>query len=176
MSDPRPLGLLLIGLSILAFLGSTHELLPAATFFPALALFTIGAFQLVRGQQRIGRQETPPPRTEPGRTRPDRLSRPHPSLAVRGAPVSGWPSAPPPPLPGVSGPERVARSSPTPEAGEIDLEDEVEDFVVSTDVSFPLEIQRREALADRLRELSQLLDQGVLSEAEYVLARTKLLH
>ena len=41
----------------------------------------------------------------------------------------------------------------TPDPNEIELEsDEEQDFVVDTDVSFPLEVQRGDALADQLRK------------------------
>ena len=48
MSDPRISGLLLMGVSIAAFLGTTTEALPPMTFFPALLLFCIGAFKFIR--------------------------------------------------------------------------------------------------------------------------------
>ncbi len=47
--------------------------------------------------------------------------------------------------------------------------------MVSTDVSFPIEVQSADALADPLRKLSQLLEQGVLTEEEYAVAKAKLL-
>jgi hypothetical protein len=58
---------------------------------------------------------------------------------------------------------------------EIVLENEEEDFVVGTDVSFPVEVQRGDALADQLRKLNLLLEQGVLTEEEYAVAKAKLL-
>jgi hypothetical protein len=48
MSDPRILGLTLMGISIMTFLGSTSGSLPPVSFFPALALFAIGAFVFLR--------------------------------------------------------------------------------------------------------------------------------
>jgi hypothetical protein len=46
---------------------------------------------------------------------------------------------------------------------------------VATDVSFPGAVQSGDALADQLRKLNQLLGQGVLTEEEYAVAKTKLL-
>jgi hypothetical protein len=54
--------------------------------------------------------------------------------------------------------------------------DEMEDnFVVATDVSFPVEVQLGDALADQLRKLNQLLEQGILTAEEYAVAKTKIL-
>ena len=38
------------------------------------------------------------------------------------------------------------------------------ELVVTPDVSFPVEVQRGDALADQLRKLNQLLTQGILTE------------
>jgi len=49
------------------------------------------------------------------------------------------------------------------------------DFVVATDVSFPVAVQAGDALADPLRKLNQLLEQGVLTAEEYAVAKSKIL-
>ena len=59
--------------------------------------------------------------------------------------------------------------------GTIGIDDQDDDFVVATDVSFPVEVQSADALADPLRKLIQLLEQGVLTEEEYAVAKVKLL-
>ena len=48
MSDPRILGLTLMAISIVTFLGSTWGSLPAVSLFPALGLFAVGAFEFLR--------------------------------------------------------------------------------------------------------------------------------
>ena len=48
MSDSRITGLSLMAISIAAFLGTTSNSLPSATFFPALALFALGAFKFLK--------------------------------------------------------------------------------------------------------------------------------
>ena len=45
---------------------------------------------------------------------------------------------------------------------------------VPADVSFLIEIRRGDAPADRLDKLDRLLEQRVLTEEEYALAKTKL--
>jgi len=59
--------------------------------------------------------------------------------------------------------------------GYIEIGDQADDFAVATDVSFPVEIQSADALADQLRKFIPLLEQGVLTEEEYAVAKTKLL-
>ena len=49
------------------------------------------------------------------------------------------------------------------------------DLVVTTDVSFPVEVQTGDALADQLKKLNTLMAQGVLTEEEYAVAKAKLL-
>ena len=60
-------------------------------------------------------------------------------------------------------------------AAPIELDESDADFVVTTDVSFPVEVQQGDALADQLQKLNQLLSQGVLTEEEYAVAKAKLL-
>jgi hypothetical protein len=59
--------------------------------------------------------------------------------------------------------------------GTIEIADQDDDFVVATDVSFPVEVQSADALADQLRKLIQLLEQRVLTEEEYAVSKAKLL-
>lgn len=48
MSDPRITGSILMAISIVAFVGTTPNSLPPATFFPALALFVFGAIKFMK--------------------------------------------------------------------------------------------------------------------------------
>ena len=57
----------------------------------------------------------------------------------------------------------------------IDIGDADDDLVVATDVSFPVEVQSGDALADQLSKLNTLMAQGVLTEEEYAVAKAKLL-
>ena len=57
----------------------------------------------------------------------------------------------------------------------IEIDDQDNDFVVATDASFPVEVRPAVALADPLRKLIQLLEQGVLTAEEYAVAKAKLL-
>jgi hypothetical protein len=48
MSDPRITGLLLMSISVGAFMGTTSNTLPSFAFFPALILFGAGAVKFIR--------------------------------------------------------------------------------------------------------------------------------
>ncbi len=71
-----------------------------------------------------------------------------------------------------------ARSSSGPAVAprdEIEINELEADFVVATDVSFPVAVQAGDALADPLRKLNRLLEQGVLTAEQYAVAKTKIL-
>ena len=169
MSDPRVLGLGLMAVATIAFLGTTSETLPAATFFPALLLFVIGAFKFLRqnrsamaeAEERAKRAVRPGLRENRGaRSLADRQTW-GPAGSASNAEPDSPSSHPPTPAPSMSQPI------------EIDLEED--DLQVGTDVSFPLEAQKGDALADQLTKLNRLLEQGVLTEEEYAIAKAKLL-
>lgn len=172
MSDPRVSGVLLLLVASLAFVGSTRALLPAITFFPALLLFAIGAFKLLRGQGEVMRRRAPVPTSShraAGRVQTRTQRAPSPSPAA---------SPPEKPGPAPRPPARMVPRDPSPSpdlADPIGLDDGIDGFVVSADVSFPMEIQREDALASQHRKLDQLRAEGILSHEEYARARAKLL-
>ena len=49
------------------------------------------------------------------------------------------------------------------------------EFAVTTDVSFPLEVQEHDSLADQLQKLGKLHEQGVITAEELAVAKAKLL-
>jgi hypothetical protein len=171
MSDPRTSGLILMAVAISAFLGTTSQALPPVTFFPALILFAVGAIKFMRSNgealakadQRIAKKLNPT-------IRENRHAQGHAEriAANRGQALSAIDAAD-------EDPERAARlaSGALPDAIELDASES--DFVVNTDVSFPVEVQTGDALADQLQKLNRLMAQGVLTEEEYAVAKTKLL-
>lgn len=176
MSDPRISGLLLMTVSVAAFLGTTSETLPPVTFFPALALFGLGAIRFLRsnGAAMAEAEERAARRVNP-RIKENRQTRAHAErLAARqGQSLSSISAID-------DEAERAARRASgafeqrSPVAP-IDLDEEADDLVVTTDVSFPVEVQQGDALADQLQKLNRLLAQGVLTEEEYAIAKAKLL-
>lgn len=171
MSDGRSLGAILMGLAVAAFAGSTSEVLPPETFFPALALFAIGAFQFLRSsREALAEAER---RTHEKLNPVIRADRSAAAAAERKAMRVGAAQTA---LNATSPARRPAAPHPVGDPAEpIELEDEASDFVVTPDVSFPVEVQRGDALADQLRKLNVLLTQGILSEEEYAIAKAKLL-
>ena len=184
MSDPRMTGLSLMGLAILAFLGTTAQALPSVTFFPALAVFVLGAIkflitnhaELAKAEQRTARRVDPTLRPgEPSHVRAERIA------ANRGAALNSF--GPDDESLAAESAARMAsgrmayESSALSHAIEIDDgEDEDEDhFVVATDVSFPVEVQLGDAIADQLKSLSEQMAKGVLTEEEYAVAKARLL-
>lgn len=177
MSDPRLTGLTLMGLAVAAFLGTTTEDLPAVTFFPALALFGIGAIKflksnseaMARAEKQIERRVNPVIRENvhaqaqaerAAARRGGALNALSQDDAERAAALASG-----------RAPEQAVRA----DAIELGGEDADEDLVVTTDVSFPVEVQQGDALADQLRKLNTLMAQGVLTEEEYAVAKAKLL-
>ena len=177
MSDPRITGLALMGLAVAAFMGTTTEALPAVTFFPALVLFGIGAIKFMKSNsEAMARAEKQVERRVNPRLRQNLHAQ---AQAERAAARRGGA------LNALSEDDHEAEraaalaSGRSPEemnAIEIgaDASDE-DDLVVTTDVSFPVEVQTGDALADQLKKLNTLMAQGVLTEEEYAVAKAKLL-
>jgi len=177
MSDPRMTGLSLMGLSIVAFLGTTTQMLPSVTFFPALAVFVLGAIKFLRAnkvemakaEKRVERKLNPTIRTsQHAQAHAERLA------ARRGSAISS--------LNGsdidaeAAARQASGRMATEPPGGDaIEISEDEADLVVTTDVSFPVEVQTGDALADQLKKLNQLMTQGVLTEEEYAVAKAKLL-
>jgi len=173
MSDSRMSGVILMAIAIAAFLGTNSSRLPPETFFPALALFAAGAFKFVRGnhsalekaEKRAYRAIHPTIREnrQAAALAEHQAARPGTGVGDAGALETR--------LRGRSVDARTgyARTEP------IELDIEEDDFVVATDVSFPVEIQTGDALADQLRKLNRLVEQGVLTPEEYAVAKAKLL-
>ena len=169
MSDPRILGLTLMAIAVVAFLGSTSEALPPETFFPALLLFAIGAFQFLRtNHEAMAKSEEEARRAVQPRIRENRMAR---ELAERQAASKAVVLATSEAMPA----DAQEQTSFGNDLHSIEFSPEEEGLEVTTDVSFPVEIQTGDALADQLSKLNQLLEQGVLTEEEYSIAKAKLL-
>ena len=179
MSDPRMSGLVLMGLSIACFLGTTTEALPPATFFPALAVFALGAIKFMKANSvELQKAERRTERRVNPTIRENRHAHAHAErlAAKRGGSLNALNSN------ADVAPETAARVAPgqmpsgrAPCGDAIDIGDADHDLVVATDVSFPVEVQSGDALADQLNKLNTLMAQGVLTEEEYAIAKAKLL-
>jgi len=181
MQNGRTTGFILMGLAVAAFLGSTSEALPPVTFFPALALFAIGAVKFfVSSREALAEAERRTQAKLHPTIRADRsaLAQAERQAGRQGAALSALnadrATASPSPKPARRAQAAALASQPA--SDEIELLDvQEESLEVTQDVSFPIEVQRGDALADQLRKLNVLLTQGILTEQEYAIAKAKLL-
>jgi len=172
MSDPRMTGLALMAIATSAFVGTTSNSLPPVTFFPALALFCTGAWKFLRSNHHaLEEAEKRAHKAVNPVIRENRHASAHAERQAqrRGETLNSLASDENANAPD---PEAASRLS---QRDEIDFEAAPGEFQVETDVSFPVEVQSGEALADQLRKLNSLLEQGILTAEEYAVAKTKLL-
>jgi hypothetical protein len=175
-------GLLLMGTGALVFLGTSAQWLPAEAFFPAVAVCLLGLVVFMKGNrkateladQRLRRALDPDIRNQTAERFATRQAdvdgRSLGSISERGVPGGAAPKSRRP----------VAQV----DRDEIVL-DEVEasgrkpgqeaDFVVTTDVSFPVELQESRSLAEQLEKLQRLCEDGVITVEEFSIAKAKLL-
>jgi hypothetical protein len=170
MFDARSTGLMLMGTASAGFIGTPSELLPSVTFFPALGLFLMGAFKFVKanGAEMAKADKRAVRRVNPA-LRQNKQAQAHAErlAAKRGGALSALNDQ------DAEAAARLASGYASTAAIEIDTNDD--DLVVATDVSFPVEFQSGDALADQLLKLNELMSQGILTEEEYAVAKSKLL-
>lgn len=176
MSDSRMTGVVLMGLATAAFVGTNRGMLPAATFFPALLFFGIGAVKFMRSNsEALAKAEKRVERRANPRIRQNRHVQAQAERAAerRGATLNSLSETD-------EDAEQAARAASgqmdsRPGAAPIEIDGQDTNFVVTTDVSFPVEVQSGDALADQLSKLNRLMAKGVLTEEEYAVAKAKLL-
>lgn len=169
MTLSRTSGLLLLVMGALTFLGTTNMMLPAVAFFPGVAVCVLGLIVFLKGQ----------PPTQDGRAAQGGSREPRPGGAHHDGREGELDSAS---LAALEGREARFGAGDTgrprsdlvlDEAGPAGEADS--DFVVSSDVSVPLELQEQSALADQIAKLRRLADDGIISEEELAVAKAKLL-
>ena len=176
MSDSRITGLILMTIAIGAFVGTTSNTLPPEAFFPALALFAAGAIKFLKSNhEALEKAEARAHRAVNPQLRENRHAEAHAQRQAKrqGAALTHSGHSYSVDRNANSVASSTSNRLPPGEVLEIDNEDSV--FIVNTDVSFPVEVQTGDALADQLLKLNKLLEQGVLTEEEYAVAKTKLL-
>lgn len=193
MSNPRFTGLLLLLIGVLTLVGNTMDVLPPQAFWAGLLTYPIGGYLFFIGSRRaIERAEIQTARAlhpRLGNAKGEAFARqqekrvvnphaPHESAnekAARGAPSETGPSQ------ATHSPVQAAATDQV-VPGEVvlydvDAEDggADQDFRVTTDVSYPLEIQEQRSIADQLEKLGSLHRQGIISAEELAIAKAKLL-
>lgn len=190
MPQSRLTGLLLLLAGILTFLGTTNQMLPAEAFFPALVVCLLGTVVFLKANHSALEEPQPRPRE---RRQAGVGKETATALADRQAKIDGTALAALDAREGrlaaqaatteqVQQDELVlyevdqrAASGAEPEDPKMVGGQDEGDFVVTTDVSFPVEIQAQTSLADQLAKLRRLADDGIISEAEFAIAKAKLL-
>jgi len=184
MQQPRTIGLALICLAVLILLGNTTEALPPAAFWAGLALYPIGGFLFFKGsREAINKAERRAKRIQKATMKNETAERYAKSQAqniekhgsvdsqmhgIRSqesrAALGGPPNA------GAAAPagQELELDSASSEAGD-------DDFEVSNDVSFPIEIQEQDSLADQIEKLQKLQQNGIITAEEMAVAKAKLL-
>jgi hypothetical protein len=182
MKEPRKVGLALISLGVVIMLGNTTEALPPEAFFAGLFLYPIGGFLFFVGSRKaINKAEVRAARIVAPRLRNEaaeqQAERQEANINAHGsvdAQVHGGPAQ----TSATSQPQNNVSDEPELLLYEVDaeLDDETsDDFKVVTDVSFPLEVQEQDSLADQILKLHQLRESGIISEEEMTIAKAKLL-
>jgi hypothetical protein len=201
MPQSRLTGLLLIVTGALTFLGTTNQLLPAVAFFPGLLVCALGCFVFLKANHEAMAEAE---RQRAERRNPVIKPRSADALADRQAATSGLALAGSEQRDGRMAAQAAAAQQvqddelvlyEVDQAGANEpavvgtLEDDAQgaaagsageetndpDFVVTTDVSFPLEIQQQGSLADQIAKLRRLADDKIISEEEFAVAKAKLL-
>ena len=177
----RSRGLSLLALGTLVFAGTTNHLLPAVAFWPALLVCAIGVVLFMKGnrvameqaEKRTHQTLHPPVRSEAAER-----------FAERQVQLDGRV------LEELGQRETRGMAAQSTEANQVGEDEivlyEVNDenaeagggdgnFVVTTDVSFPLEVQQQTSLADQLQKLQQLRRDEIITPEEFAIAKAKLL-
>ena len=172
----RSNGLALLAIGMGTFAGTTNGLLPAVAFWPALAVSALGCFVFMRAnrvhleaaERKASRAVNPTIRNRGAQENADRQARTDGQRLAALATERPGPS-----------PDRGAATAAPREILLSDVEPAApsgkEKFVVSTDVSVPLEVQQKASLADQIVKLQKLLEDGTISAEEFAAAKAKLL-
>ena len=180
LSHARTQGLVLMAMGMLVFAGTNAQMLPAVAFWPASLVCCIGIVVFIKGNRvasEVGRgAHSPGPQSDDSQRDPRALRRP---AGPNRRPTSfrSWTSA-------KSEQRRPCRFTQarsartrscstrwtTPRKRRGDGE-----FVVTTDVSFPIEVQEQDSLAEQLQKLQRLKEQDIITADEFAIAKAKLL-
>ncbi len=178
MKQPRTVGLALILLGTVVLLGNTTETLPPEAFFAGLVMYPLGGFLFFKGsraaiqraEERAAKIRAPHLRNERAEHQAAQQMRNIERNGAVDTQVRSLQSAP------AAAPSAPLQSK-APDSYEIDhdLGEEDSDLAVTSDVSFPIEVQQQDSLADQIRKLQQLREDGIISDEEMATAKAKLL-
>ncbi len=177
MSD-RLKGMLLLVAGVLTMGGVSTGNLPVMTFWLGLLLYPIGGYYFLKGnrqaseklERRVQRTLNPTIRSQSAKAFAQQQSnraaaglgpgtRPRTAVAPAQAPH-----------------DEIVLEEVEIDCGQLELgSGDDADFKVSEDVSFPVEVQERSKIADELRKLVRLFEDGRIDEREFDAAKARLL-
>ncbi len=191
MNQSRTTGLLLLVVGALTFLGTTNQLIPAIAFFPGLVVCVLGLIVFMKANhvaleeseartlrrlnpeiKNVTAERAAKKQAEVDGAGLDALESREGRLAAQ---VAATDQVQGDQL-GLDEVDQAGANAAAPANAEASEEGKDADFVVTTDVSFPVEIQHQSSLADQLAKLRRLADDGIISEEEFAVAKAKLLN
>ncbi len=183
MREPRTVGLSLIFLGVVVLLGNTTEALPPEAFFAGLLLYPIGGYLFFKGsREAINKAEVRAARIRApqlkNKTAEKYAASQKSNIEAHGS-VDSLSR-------GLTRDRASVVTTNPPQEVEVqelmlcELEpsfdaNDAGDFAVTSDVSFPLEIQEQDSLADQIAKLQKLREDGIISDEEMATAKAKLL-
>jgi hypothetical protein len=179
MNEPRKLGLALILLGVIVLRGNTTEALPPEGFFAGLFLYPVGGDLFFKGsRQAINRTEVRVATLRAPKLKNESAERfaqqqrstldAHRSVEARIRKRKQM-------APDANRDSKFSRSSDERLLLDADSFKDEEDSSVSSYVSFALEVQEHDSLADQIMKLQKLGEDGIISDDEIAVAKSKLL-
>lgn len=193
MKEPRKIGLALIFLGVVILLGNTTEALPPEAFFAGLILYPIGGYLFFTGsrraiqqaEERAARIRAPRLKNETAEKFADKQkANIETNGSVDSQVLSAAGSSAPPTQPAkddvtsrifANAPAVAATSNAGSNANTSAGRAGNANFEVTSDVSFPIEVQQRDSIAEQLMKLQKLKEDGIITEDEMSIAKAKLL-
>jgi hypothetical protein len=178
MTNQRVAGLAFLLMGVLTLLGNTMDVLPAEAFWVGLITYPIGGYLLfmssretIQGvEHRTSRALNPTIYNEGGQT--------YAKLQARNlskAPASIQECAQRARAQAIHREQVVEDEIVLYEVDDAEATGSGDDFKVSADVSFPLEVQEQTTLAEQLEKLHRLQEEGIITAKEFAAAKAKLL-
>ncbi|HIG68785.1 MAG TPA: hypothetical protein EYG46_20410 [Myxococcales bacterium] len=179
MNEPRKLGLALILLGVIVLRGNTTEALPPEGFFAGLFLYPVGGDLFFKGsRQAINRTEVrvatlraPKLKNESA----ERFAQQQRSTLDAHGSVEARIRKRKQKAPDANRDSKFSRSSDERLLLDADSFKDEEDSSVSSYVSFALEVQEHDSLADQIMKLQKLGEDGIISDDEIAVAKSKRL-
>lgn len=180
MSRSRSQGLGLMVAGVLCFLGTTSEVLPVQAFWAGVGASLLGCVVFMKGNRaamqradrRAARALNPVIRNEAMERYAEQQAR-GVDEQVRRRETQRPAAAAVTPARDPLAAEEIVLYEVDDAEGRIDDDDP--EFKVTTDVSFPIELQEQDSLAEQLEKLQRLQESGVISAEEFAVAKAKLL-